>query len=169
VAKILMINPTVREEDDPKHIPYGISELAAIAIEKGHLVQIYDDNGWRKGPGVIEQVCAADDWDVIALGGLSTTYGSIKKILAIAKRVAPKAFIIVGGGFFTSMPKEMMAWLPQIDLGVLGEAYVTWPEVLEQIDNRDFDFTKTLGVCYRDEQGGAVLTGTPDRAGRRGH
>ena len=105
MAKILMINPIVREEDDPKHIPYGISLLAAIALEKGHLVQLYDENAWRKGPQVMESVCTADDWDVIAIGGLTTTYGSIKKTLEICRRVCPQAFIIAGGGFLTSMPK----------------------------------------------------------------
>ena len=46
MAKILFINPVVREEDDPKHIPYGIALLASIAIEKGHQVQVYDANAW---------------------------------------------------------------------------------------------------------------------------
>ena len=86
MAKILLINPTVREEDNPKHIPYGLAELAAIAIKEGHLVQIYDDNAWRKGEQIISDVVNADDWDVIALGGLTTAYRSIKKILHIASK-----------------------------------------------------------------------------------
>jgi anaerobic magnesium-protoporphyrin IX monomethyl ester cyclase len=158
MAKILMINPVVREEDDPKHIPYGISLLAGIALEKGHLVQLYDENAWRKGPQMIERVCAADDWDVIAIGGLTTTYGSIKKTLQICRSVCPKAFIIAGGGFLTSMPKEMMSWLKEIDLGIMGEAFVTWPEVLGKIDQRDLDFSQTLGVCFRDKEGKVVIT-----------
>lgn len=48
MAKVLLVNPVVREEDLPKHIPYGISELAAIAVKAGHLVQIYDENAWRR-------------------------------------------------------------------------------------------------------------------------
>jgi len=158
MARILMINPVVRQEDNPKHIPYGIALLAAIAEAKGHLVQIYDENAWRKGPEVIAQACAADDWDVIAIGGLSTTYGSIKKILKIAHAVCPKAFITLGGGILTSMPREMMTWLKEVDLGIVGEAFVTWPEVLEKVDDKDFDFSKTLGVCYRGKDGTPILT-----------
>ncbi len=157
MAKILMINPIVREEDAPQHIPYGLAMLAAIALEKGHFVQIYDENAWRKGSEVVAKVCAADDWDVIAIGGLTTTYGSIKKILQVARKVSPKAFIIAGGGFLTSMPKEIMTWIPEIDLGIMGEAFVTWPAVLEQIDRKNFDFSETLGVCYRDENSKPVL------------
>lgn len=158
MAKILMINPIVREEDDPKHIPYGLAMLAAIALDKGHLVQLYDENAWRKGLQVIEQVCAADDWDVIAIGGLTTTYGSIKRILQVCRKVSPKAFIIAGGGFLTSMPKEMMSWIPEINLGIMGESFLTWPEVLGKIDRKDFDFSQTLGVCYRGQDGKPVLT-----------
>jgi len=111
MAKVLLINPVVREEDLPKHIPYGISELAAIAVEAGHLVQIYDENAWRKGAEVMAQICAADDWDVIAIGGLTTAYSSIKNTIKVARRTAPKAYIIAGGGFITSMPTEIMEWI----------------------------------------------------------
>ena len=37
MAKVLFINPLVREEDDPKHIPMGIAQLCSIIIKKGHL------------------------------------------------------------------------------------------------------------------------------------
>ncbi len=153
MAKILIINPVVREEDDPKHIPYGLSLLAAIAMQKGHWVQFYDANAWRKEETVLAQVLAAEDWDVIGIGGLITTYGSVKKTVRIAKELSPQSFLIAGGGFLTCMPLEMMQWLPQVDLGVIGEAFLTWSEVLEKIDDKDFDFSKTLGVCYREKDG----------------
>src|SRR3954453_17332861 len=83
MAKVLFVNPVVRAEDVPRHVPYGIALLAAIAMEKGHLVQVYDENAWRKGPEVLKQVFEADDWQVIALGGITTAYGSIKRIVKL--------------------------------------------------------------------------------------
>lgn len=157
MAKILFVNPVVREEDKPRHIPYGIGLLAAIAMENGHLVQIYDANAWRKGFGVLPDVYLADDWDVIAIGGLTTTYNFIKEACRIAKQVAPSPLLIAGGGFLTSMPQDVMAWIPEIDLGIVGEAFVTWVEVLKKIDRRDTDFSSTLGVIYRDSEGKAIL------------
>ena len=47
MAKVLFINPAIREEDDPKHVPIGMALLAAIASNQGHLVQVYDANAWR--------------------------------------------------------------------------------------------------------------------------
>lgn len=160
MAKILFVNPVVREEDVPRHIPYGIALLAAIAVNNGHLVQVYDANAWRKGLRVLPEIYQADDWDVIAIGGLTTTYGFIKDACRIAKETAPDAYLIAGGGFLTSMPQEIMEWIPQIDLGIVGEAFVTWPEVLEKIDSHDFDFSATLGVIRRNSSGEPILNDT---------
>jgi radical SAM superfamily enzyme YgiQ (UPF0313 family) len=55
------------------------------------------------------------------------------------------------------MPLEMMRWLPQIDLGLIGECFRTWPAVLDMVDAGERDFSGVQGVCYRD-QGEPILT-----------
>jgi anaerobic magnesium-protoporphyrin IX monomethyl ester cyclase len=149
VAKVLFINPVVREEDVPRHIPYGIALLAAIAQKKGHQVAVYDANAWRQPIAKVADACKADDWDVIAVGGLTTTYNCIKEICRIAKAASPKSLLVAGGGFLTSMPGDIMEWLQEIDVGVVGEAFVTFPEILQMVDEGDRDFSKTLGVITR--------------------
>ena len=98
MAKVLFINPVVRQEDDPKHVPYGIALLAAIAMRDGHLVQVYDENAWRRGPDVLRQVLEADDWDVVATGGITTAYASIKSLCATAREVCPRAVVVLALG-----------------------------------------------------------------------
>lgn len=158
MAKVLLINPVVREEDAPRHIPYGIALLAAIAVKRGHQVQIYDANAWRKGFDIVEQVCAADDWDVIGVGGLTTTYAFFKKTCEIAKRISPNSILLAGGGLFTSMPHDIMKWIPQIDAGCVGEAFVSFPRLLEALDKGDRNFSKINGLAYRGGRGECVLT-----------
>ena len=160
MAKVLFINPVVREEDVPRHIPYGIALLAAISINKGHKVQVYDANAWRLEDNVLKEVCMAEKWDVIAIGGLTTTYGYIKKAVKIARMQSPNSLIVAGGGFITSMPHDIMEWLPMIDVGTIGESFVTFPEILEKIDCGDLDFSKTLGVIWRDKDGTVELNET---------
>ena len=140
MAKILFINPIVREEDVPRHIPYGIALLAAISMNRGHLVQVFDANAWRVSDEVLPEICGADDWDVFAIGGLTTTYGHIKKIVSILKGLRPDIPIIAGGGFLTSMPRDIMRWLPQIDYGIVGEAFETFPELVEELENNKTTF-----------------------------
>ncbi len=153
MAKVLFINPLIREEDDPRHVPYGIALLASIAVREGHLVQVYDANAWRAGESVLAQVLRADDWDVVGVGGITTAYRSIKQIVAAAKALAPRALVVAGGGFLTSMPHDIMRFLPQVDVGVVGEAFVSFPEVLRRVDAGNRDWAAVPGLIWRDPSG----------------
>jgi anaerobic magnesium-protoporphyrin IX monomethyl ester cyclase len=123
--------------------------IAAICIEKGHQVQVFDQNAWRKGSEVIEQVLLADDWDVIALGGITTQYASIKSLVQQARLVCPDALIVLGGGVLTSLPKEMMGFLPEVDVGVIGEGFVTFPEILSSLDAGSREWVQIDGTISR--------------------
>ena len=158
MAKVLFINPVCREEDEPRHVPYGMALLAAIADKQGHRVQVYDANAWRAGDRVLNEAIQADEWDVIALGGITTAYGSIKNIVQSARQYSPKSLIVAGGGFLTSMPHQILRFLPQIDVGVVGEAFETFPEVLSKVDLKDHDFSNVKGVIYRSRDGKSHLT-----------
>ena len=121
MAKVLFINPMVREEEEPKHIPMGMAQLASIAIKAGHQIQIYDHNAWR-----------ADDDQVVDV--LKSDNSSLKKLIKLSRKVLPKTTLALGGGVLTSIPKEILTWLPEIDFGFIGESYITFPEVLSMLD-----------------------------------
>lgn len=159
MANVLFINPVVREEDVPRHVPYGIALLAAISIEKGHAVQVYDANAWRLGEETLREVLTADSWQVIALGGITTAYGSIKSIVRIAREVCPGAAIVLGGGVLTSIPRDIMGLLPEVDVGVVGEAFVTFPEILSMVDEGRREWPTILGTISRGADGKLVLAG----------
>lgn len=144
-----MINPMVREEDSPKHVPMGMAQLAAIAIKEGHEIQIYDHNAWRADDTQIKEVLLADQWDLIALGGITTAYASIKKIVKFSRKILPKTPIALGGGVLTSIPKEVMKWLPEVTFGFIGESYETFPEILNMIDSNKSDWHKINGTISR--------------------
>ena len=156
MAKILLINPVIRQEDDPKHIPYGIALLAAIVDKAGHQVKVFDANALRLD-NLVPSILEAEDWDVIGIGGITTTYNYIKKILPLAKKYSPRAWRIVGGGILTSMPHDLMRLLPEIDIGVVGEAFITLPEILQKVDERKNDWTNVRGIIWRDNKGASHL------------
>lgn len=158
MTKILFVNPLIRAEDVARHVSYGIAMLASVAIQEGHQVQIFDINGWRPSDDVIRQVMEAEDWDVVATGGISTTYESVKKIAKFANQYAPDAKVIVGGGVLTSMPRDIMKLLPEVNIGVIGEAYGTLPELLSAIDAGETDFSAINGLILPTESGGLRLT-----------
>jgi anaerobic magnesium-protoporphyrin IX monomethyl ester cyclase len=159
MAKVLFVNPVVREEDVPRHVPYGIALLAAIVMDKGHAVQVYDANAWRLGEDVLREVLGADDWDVIALGGITTAYGSIKTIVRLSREVCPSALIVLGGGVLTSLPRDVMTFLPEVDVGCIGEGFVTFPEILAVVDSGTRDFSNVLGTISRGADGRFIIPG----------
>lgn len=158
MAKVLFINPVVRQEDVPRHVPYGIALLAALAMQEGHLVQVYDANAWRLGDDVLRQAIEADDWDVIAVGGISTTYGYVKKICQFCEMYAPNSLLVVGGGLLTAMPRDIMQFLPQIDIGVIGEAFQTFNDILGQIEANRLQLDQIPGLIYRESDGRLRMT-----------
>jgi anaerobic magnesium-protoporphyrin IX monomethyl ester cyclase len=157
VAKVLFVNPVIREEDDPRHVPYGMALLAAIVMREGHLVQVFDANAWRVSDAVMAQVLKADRWDVVALGGITTAYRSIKHVVKLAKELAPQALVVAGGGFLTSMPHDIMRFLPQVDVGVVGEAFVSFPALLRAVDAGCRDWAAIPGLVWRDAEGRSRL------------
>ena len=153
MAKVLFINPVIREEDEPRHVPYGLALLASIAMRDGHQVQVYDANAWRASDDITAQVLKADRWDVIALGGITTAYRSIKRLVAMAKELAPPALVVAGGGFITSMPRDIMRFLPQVDVGVVGEGFVSFPALLRRVDAGRREWADVPGLVWRDADG----------------
>lgn len=159
MAKILFVVPVVRAEDVPKHVHMGIAFAAAMADKRGHQVQVFDCNAWRPDDAVLHEVLGADDWDIIATGGITTAYGYIKKTVRAARAASPRALVVLGGGVLTSMPLDVMGWLPEVDLGVIGEAFVTWPEILEKFERGERDWENVLGVIFRGPGGAPRMTG----------
>lgn len=149
MAKILFVNPVVRAEDAPRHVPYGIAMLASVAIRAGHQVQVYDHNAWRLDDSVLKDVMQADSWDVVAGGGITTAYNSLKSIFKAARAYAPKAVTVIGGGGLTSMPHDIMRFLPEVDVGIVGEAYVTFPELMAAIDAKANSYDGVDGLVLR--------------------
>lgn len=152
MAKILFINPVIRQEDAPRHIPYGVAQILSI-LKKNykHKIQVLDANAWRPSDAQLLKVLRLDDWDIIAIGGLITSYGYIKKCVEYSRKICPKSLIVAGGGFISPIPFEVMGFLRQIDIGVIGEGVVTFPELAESYTRGEKDFSGVKGIIWRDK------------------
>ena len=159
--KIIFVNPIVRPQDPPFHIPFGEAILARICDQLGHEVGILDLNAHRLGVDAFrEELKDADyrDVDVIGIGGLSSQYKFIKPLLPVIKQVRPDALLVAGNGFLTTLPEETMKILPQIDVGIIGEGERTFTELLDVVDSKNFSRVK--GLIYRE---GGEIVRTPYR------
>jgi radical SAM superfamily enzyme YgiQ (UPF0313 family) len=161
MAKILLINPVIRYQDKPRHVPYGLAQLSAIILKEGHQLQIFDANAWRPTDNEIKSVLRTDKWDVIATGGLVTTYGFIRKLVKFAREESPSSLIVLGGGVITPIPYDIMNFLQEVDVGVIGEGYVTFPEVLRRVAIGKNKWDDIQGIIWRDSSGRSHLN--PER------
>ena len=133
--KVLFIHPPVRVDHDPVDIPAGLAILSSIAIQEGHQVALLDLNidrpilPWSK---IVEQI-DVEKWDLIAIGGLSSMYNDIKKILQISRNLNPDALIVAGGGFITYLPDKIMKFNPEIDIAAIGEGEYTLEKFFKQL------------------------------------
>lgn len=87
------------------------------------------------------------DWDIIGISALVTQYKYVKQIIPICREESPDALIVGGGGLFSSLPLETLHWLPDLNLVCIGESYITWQEILEHYEDRNWK--KIKGLAYR--------------------
>jgi radical SAM superfamily enzyme YgiQ (UPF0313 family) len=144
-------------EDDPKHVPYGIALLAAICGKHGHEVQVFDANAWRPARADVARALQADKWDVIGIGGITTTYGYVQFLLSEIEKLPFRPLVILGGGLLTSMPHDIMNLMPRADLGVVGEAFETLVEILDRLEHGSQDWAAVKGMIWRDVYGKSHL------------
>ena len=149
--KTLLIQPPVRVDQDPIDIPAALGILSSIAIEDGHEIALMDLNAKRPIPSwqdAAKQI-AVEKWNIIGIGGLSSMYKDIKKIIHISRKLNPDALIICGGGFITYMPDKIMQFEPEIDIGAIGEGEETFREILREFESGNWK--KIKGICYRED------------------
>lgn len=126
--KTLFISPQhwARESIQLKDYPLGLCHVAAAVKAANHDVVGLDLNF---EPWDAKVVRAAD---VIMTGGLCTHWKHIREIVEIARRLNPKARIILGGGVVSGDPPLALKHLGA-DWVVAGEGEIEAPRLLSDI------------------------------------
>ena len=158
--KVLFVAPEIRMDSHPDVWPFWAGILGAIVEKKGGQVGILDLNALRmrfdgkKVPAkVISDEVSAEKWDLIGIGGLTTTYGRIKEICPLIKKCSPDSLFIAGGGWSTYNPDEILQLVPELDLICIGEGEETFSELYDEMEHGTKDFEKVNGLCLRDGKG----------------
>ena len=163
--KILFVVPEIRLDSSPNHFPFWAGILAAIVEQKGGEVGILDLNALRVNYGgtqvpsqIIADEISSEKWDIVGIGGLTTTYARIKQIAPIIRKNAPDSLFIGGGGWSSYNPTEILELVPELDVIVIGEGEETFTELYDQVKNNSKDFESVKGLCIRDATLGYKFT-----------
>jgi len=164
--KVLFVVPEIRLDNAPYHFTFWAGILAAIVEQKGGQVGILDLNALRVNYGnvqvpsdVIAKEISSEKWDIVGIGGLTTTYSRIKQLSPLIKKYAPDSLFVAGGGWSTYNPTEILQLVPEIDIIVIGEGEETFSELYDEINKGTRDFEKVNGLCIRDKTLGYKFTG----------
>ena len=155
--KVLFIVPEIRIDGKPWHFPFWAGILGAIVEQKGGQIGILDLNALRMDLSVsvlpkekiIEEI-SVDDWDIIGIGGLTSTYIRTKELVPIIRKTCPNSLIIAGGGWSTYNPDEILQLVPDINLICIGEGEETFSEIYDEVSRGSQDFEKINGLCIND-------------------
>ena len=155
--KTLFVVPEIRLDMAPTNFPFWAAIFASIIEQKNGQVAILDLNALRMNFGgkevptrvIIDQI-SSEKWDLIGIGGLTTTYSRIKELSPIIRKCAKDALFIGGGGWSSYNPVEILQLVPELDMICIGEGELTFSELYDEIDKGTGDFEKVNGLCLRN-------------------
>ena len=150
--------PEIRLDSSPTCIPFWAGILAAIVEKKGGQVGILDLNALRMNHGgklvpdqVISDEINSEKWDLVGIGGLTSTYSRIKHLSKIIRTFSPESVFVGGGGWSSYNPTEILELVPELDMICIGEGEETFSELYDEINNGSKDFEKINGLCLREK------------------
>jgi|10_taG_2_1085330.scaffolds.fasta_scaffold00692_19 radical SAM superfamily enzyme YgiQ (UPF0313 family) len=133
---LLVMPRLVQKIGDGYSFPLGISYVSASMKKAGFNVFTLNLNHHEgKVPDIIRKAIEEHDIQVVATGGLSFQYPSIKEIVETAKHADSSIITIVGGGIVTSDPVPALDAMEYVDYGINKEAEVTICELCDYLEN----------------------------------
>ena len=158
---ILTTSPRAEGDLERGGLPFlGIGYIGSWLEKHGYQVKITDPHtfDWNADKSVKEIL----KHNPKAVGITATTNNRLKAIELIKelKNKNPDLFIFVGGPHFAMTTENALRVVPEIDAVIKGEGEITSQELLDALKNNR-DFSKILGIVYRDRKG--TIIETPDR------
>jgi radical SAM superfamily enzyme YgiQ (UPF0313 family) len=101
---------------------------------------------------VIRREIKENKIDVVATGGLSFQYNTIRAVIEAVKKTDNKIITIVGGGIITSDPETAVEALEYADYGVIGEGEITICELCKALEDGG-ELPVIDGLIYKKDNG----------------
>jgi radical SAM superfamily enzyme YgiQ (UPF0313 family) len=196
-GRILLLTPNlkgVRDGLNRIQPPLGPMIAAEVMRRQGHTVRIHDTAlaGWNNQVAIdektvligqtdpeIETVIADFAPDVIGISALFTNLmKSAHRIAALAKRVRPRAIVVLGGNHIANATSDYLtarssphSRLPprivdledmNIDYAMRGEVDFEFPRLADALINGR-DVAEIPGLIRRDSEGGYIVNPPPAR------
>lgn len=130
------------------NLPIGLAYLAAVLEKAGVEITVFDCIALGIDHKTLGEKLAEFQADVVGLTAVTPTVDSAMQVAHAAKKVLPKAFVIMGGPHATFADVEVLNSNPDIDVIVRGEGEVTVLELLQALFHSG-NLADVAGISYR--------------------
>ncbi len=153
---LLVMPRLVQEIGDGYSFPLGIAYISSSMKKAGFKVRTLNLNH-RPGKlaDIISEEIKKNKIDVVATGGLSFQYNTVRDVIEAAKKVDNQIITIVGGGIITSDPEAAMEALEYSDYGVIGEGEITICELCRALE-QGVRLPDIEGLIYKTNKGYSI-------------
>jgi anaerobic magnesium-protoporphyrin IX monomethyl ester cyclase len=165
-VKILLIYPNFLEDrlhaEDVRVVPIGLYYVGALLKENLYDVEILNWHDINKTPHKIEEILKEKKPDVIGLSIVHANRWGGLDVARIAKRILPEVKIVFGGIGTTFLWKHLLKHFMVIDYAILGEGEYSFLNLIQCIENRNYEGINDIkGIAFR-LGGKCVKTGDPE-------
>lgn len=161
MSKILLINPSYfgsygsakASITNPIFPTLGITTIAAMALQKGHQVEVLDLSYMPYDWTLIKREILRVKPDIVGITSTTPLMNQLRDISVLCKDISKDILVVAGGSHVSAMPYESMAE-SLIDAIIAGEGDITFGEICDHGVSADI-----LGIYYRNS-GKVEFTGS---------
>ncbi len=154
MAKILLINPSYTPSYggtkvavvNPIYPTLGLATIAAVALERGHEVEILDMS-WRPYDyELIRNLVLKIKPDIVGITGTTPLMNQLRDISVLIKDISKNIFLVGGGPHPSALPEETLQET-MLDAVLVGEADYTFGDLCDGMP-----LSEIKGIFYREDE-----------------
>ena len=161
----MIVNPAVRLDDKPRHIPHGLAILANVIRNKLNITPAFlDINGNRYKQNQLEKILNGIDFDIVLIGGIASVYKEIVRLSKYIKSINQNSKIIAGG--YVAMPlPDVLLKNSEVDIVCTGEGEITTIKLLKRFEKKGLNASirDIPGICYKNGEKKEIICTKPER------
>lgn len=153
-TKILLVNPSCLDArpggEDAHIVPIGLYYIGSILIENGYKAEIINLADNKKNVlARFQKMIAAEHPDIIGFSVSNPNRWNAMDCARAAKKIMPDVKIVFGGPAPSFLSEHLLTACPDIDFIVIGEGEITFLELVNQLNKKNYKFEQIKGLVFR--------------------
>lgn len=133
INKALLIQSSNGHPTPPRQYPYGLAIISSILKQKDVNTFCFDGNLLNKKS--LEEILRHENFDFIGISGIITSFAYQKEISNLIKKLQREAIVASGGGLISSVGPRLFEFIPDLDVGFIGEGEIILNRFLEEVES----------------------------------